>query len=124
MTGKAKLWRKRVREWRASGLTSEQFSEGRGFRAGLLRNWAFRLGESQPRKVLTPELRMARVVPTAAPRAAAAVEPAGGTSVSDIASEAAALVVELGQARVSVRPGFDRAALAAVLEVIAQAGAR
>ena len=39
----AKIWARRVAEWRASGQTSTEFSAGREFSAGGLRHWACRL---------------------------------------------------------------------------------
>lgn len=101
-------WTRRVAEWRASGQTSEAFTEGKPFTAGGLRHWASRLKtRPPPRKVL----RMVRLRRTR--RAVATASPGTGSS----------LVVELGAARVVVRPGFDRALLAAVLEVALAAGA-
>jgi len=100
----------RVAEWRASGQTSTAFSEGKPFTASGLRHWAHRLSKepSPPRR-----LRMVRV--ERRPQAAE-----GAAAIAD-----ASLVVELGPARVVVRPGFDRALLAAVLEVaLAAAGGR
>lgn len=96
-------------EWRASGQTSTAFSEGKPFTASGLRHWAHRLSkEPQPRR-----LRVVRVQ-----RRRKAIESTGP-------SPDACLVVELGPARVVVRPGFDRALLAAVLEVaLAAAGGR
>ncbi len=110
MTEKAKTWARRVAQWRASGLTSERFCEGRDFTAGGLRHWAYRLGDRVRRRRSKPEVHLARVVRAGVPEQ----ELGGGT-----AAEEATLVVEVGRARVSVRPGFDRAALAAVVEVLA-----
>lgn len=88
----------RVAEWRASGLTSREFCEGKDFTAGGLRHWAHQLkrgGHAEAR------FRMAKVV-----RLPAAPAP----------TPAPNLVVEFGAARIVVRPGFDRATFAAVLE--------
>lgn len=95
------MWAERVAEWKASGLSSPQFCEGKDFTAGGLRHWAHRLkhGGRPPAKV-----RVAKVVRLpAAPAATATAE----------------LVVEIGAARIVVRPGFDRATLAAVIEALA-----
>jgi transposase len=112
MTRKARTWARRVAQWRASGLTSEQFCEGRDFTAGGLRHWAYRLGDRVRRRRSKPEVHLARVV--RAPESVKEQELGGGA-----AAAGTALVVEVGQARVSVRPGFDRTALTAVLEVLA-----
>ncbi len=97
-------------EWRASGQTSTAFSEGKPFTASGLRHWAHRLSK-EPR----PPRRL-RVV---------RVERRRRVNEPTAPSADASLVVELGLARVVVRPGFDRALLAAVLEVaLAAAGGR
>lgn len=62
---------------------------------------------------------MARVVRVPAASLTAAREPTPRVAV--VAAEAA-LVVEVGPARVAVRSGFDRATLAAVLDVLASRG--
>jgi hypothetical protein len=100
-------WASRVAEWRSSGLTSAAFTEGKPFTAGGLRHWAFRLKTRQPRKAL-------RVVRVQRIRRTAPVASGGRADTS--------LVIELGAARVVLRPGFDRATLAAVLEVALAAG--
>lgn len=100
-------WASRVAEWRLSGLTSAAYAEGKPFTAGGLRHWAHRLKTGHPRKAL-------RVVRVERTRRSAPPTPAGAADAS--------LVIELGAARVVVRPGFDRATLAAVLEVALAAG--
>ncbi len=93
-------------EWRASGQSSTAFSEGKPFTASGLRHWAHRLS-----KGLSP--RRPRVVRVdRRPRTTELPAPSGDASV----------VLELGAARLVVRPGVDRALLAAVLEVALAAG--
>jgi hypothetical protein len=55
---------KRVESWRESGLTSEQYSDGRGFSASGLRHWAYKLGRTErPRPTVeVPDVRIVRVV--------------------------------------------------------------
>jgi transposase len=95
-------WAKRVAEWKASGLSSPAFCAGKDFTAGGLRHWAHRLTHGEQRR---PRVRLAKVVRLSKPPA----PPTGSGTSSD-------LVVEIGAARVAVRPGCDRATLAAVLE--------
>lgn len=95
----AETWAKRVAEWRASGLTAGEFAAGRGFGGSTLRWWASRLGREQSAFV--------RVV--TAPSA----------EVRDGPVE-----VHVGEARVVVRSGFDRATLAEVLAVLRGSSAR
>lgn len=107
-------WAERIREWRASGLTSERYSEGKGFTADALRHWAQRLGMSTPRRRQAKEAAppssgfvMARVVR------------------ADAGPPAASLVVECGGARISVTRGFDAETFSAVVGVLlARGGAR
>ena len=117
------VWSERVSEWRASGKSSTAFCKGKTFTAGGLRYWASRLKETPPRGPSSkPAVRLARVVRTSSPErddARAGGRPAAGALAPD-----ATLVVEVHGARVSVRPGFDRSTLAAVLDVLATRGGR
>ncbi len=106
------MWAARVAEWKASGLSSPEFCAGKEFTAGGLRHWAYRLEHGdQPRK---PRVRLARVVRT---RTGAKAGPPGGDRSSEV-------VVELGGARMLVRPGFDRETVAALVEVLVARCAR
>jgi hypothetical protein len=111
---KKTIWAQRIAEWRGSGQTSLKYCEGRGFTAGALRHWAHRLGESQARKAEQVKVRMARVV-TATESGARSTKVSGRDPGERVE---AALIVEVGTARISVQPGFDHATLAAVLEVL------
>lgn len=96
--------------WRASGESAQKFAEGRDYTVHMLRYWARRIDE-EAAAPSAPSIRLARVV--RAPRDAApqpieaARQPTG-----------AALVLEVGGARVQVPAGFERATLRAVLEVL------
>jgi hypothetical protein len=105
------IWAGRVEEWKASGLPSKAFCQGKPFTAGGLRYWAYRLRQDGQRKVASAPIRIARVVarPAAVPIVPAVITPP-------------ALVVECGALRVAVRPGFDRETLGAVLDVLASRG--
>jgi hypothetical protein len=100
-------WAKRVKEWRASGQTSEAFCEGKPFTAGGLRNAAHLV----ERGGAAPSVRIARVVRVREPAAASTPE------VPEVP-----VLVELGGARVFVSRGVDREALATVLDVLAARG--
>jgi len=159
MTATEQKWAERVESWRESGLTSEQYSDGRGFSANGLRHWAYKLGKTERRRptVEVPEVRIVRVVrataeagpvaevpalaatstaipakmPTparATPLAAAPREAATAPTPASMAASSApthadpSLGIEVGPVRVVVRPGFDRATLVAVLDVLASHG--
>jgi hypothetical protein len=159
MTATEQKWAERVESWRESGLTSEQYSDGRGFSASGLRHWAYKLGRTErPRPTVeVPDVRIVRVVratagagpvveapalaaapaaipakmPTparAAPLAAAPPKAATAQTLTSMAASSApthadpSLGIEVGPVRVVVRPGFDRATLVAVLDVLAVRG--
>ncbi len=104
------MWGARVAGWRASGQTSTAYSEGKPFTAGGLRHWAHRLGHRRPGKAMEDAIRIRRVVRVSKPAAAVVVASTAGREP---------LVVEIGVARIAVRPGVDRPTLSAVLEVLA-----
>jgi hypothetical protein len=103
MTETQTKWVERVREWKASGRTAKEFAEGREFKASTLVYWASCLrrvsGDTQPRKRAARRVRMVRVV-------------AGGPRAVD------AIVVAVGGARVTVRPGFDPELLKQVVRAL------
>lgn len=105
------MWARRVAEWKTSGLTSSAFCAGKEFTAGGLRHWAHRLRHGEPRRRV--RVRLARVVRTRA----GAARGAG----SDPSPE---VILEIGGARLAVRPGFDREMVAALVEVLAARSAR
>ena len=113
------VWTERVAEWKASGLTSKAYCEGKPFTAGGLRHWAHRLRQQEQRKTQQPPVRLARVVRKAGPQSREAER---GRSAVEHTTVPAALAIECGSMRVSVAPGFDRELLAAVLEVVAARG--
>ncbi|AUX24049.1 uncharacterized protein SOCEGT47_045820 [Sorangium cellulosum] len=89
------MWSERVRAWRESGETAEEFARSRGFAASTLHGWSSRLSR-------TERPRFLRLVPKA---------PA-------VTSSAPELVVEVGGARVRVAAGFDPALLADVVRAL------
>lgn len=103
----AAVSRKRVAAWRASGLTAAAFFVEQGLELRSLRYWTYRRRRDAEAVAPLP-VRLARVVRGEAPPRA----------------DGAALVVEVGRARISVARGFDRATLAAVLDVLGADGAR
>ena len=102
-------WAKRVSDWRSSGLTSTAYCEGKPFTAGGLRHWAHRLGRGRQEGASVRVARVVRVSELKSPSQDERRSPA--VAVPDV-------IVEIGTARVAVRPGFDRGTLAAVLDVL------
>ena len=105
-----KTWEQRVAAWRASGESAQKFAEGRDYTVHMLRYWARRIDE-EAAAASAPSIRLARVV--RAPAEAAALPRATARQPTG-----AALVLEVGGARVQVPAGFERATLRAVLEVL------
>ena len=92
----SEIWAKRVAAWRASGQTADEYAAGRGFAGSTLRWWASHLGRRTP----------------------AIVQVVRATPARDAAIELA-----VGDVRVLVRAGFDRALLAEVLDVLREKAA-
>ena len=99
MTETERKWLDRVREWKAGGLTAEEYAQGRGFEGSTLRVWASRLRQV-PKEPPAPSMRMARV------------------RVAHRAPPSSTVVLAVGKARIEVRHGFDGALLREVVEAI------
>ena len=114
-------WVERVREWRGSGLSAEEFAGSRGFEASTLR-WA----ASQLRGVATspsqtaPSADEVRTV-RRRPRVARLAEAPRFLPVRTRVARAAVaeLLVEVGPARVRVSRGFDVSLLGDVVRALA-----
>ena len=116
-----------VRAGRASGLSAERFSEGKGFSASGLRGWAFRLRRraEQPAGLKGNSVRLLRVGREGVPATPPSEPPVEGNPASlPPPPGSASLQVETYGIRIAVAPGFDPAALAAVLDVVEQRAQR
>jgi len=105
-----------VREWKASGETAAKFSEAGGFSEVGLRNWSYRL-----KRAKAPPPSEAKASPPSETVRMVRVERALGKEKNAPAAdkcEAVVISVEIGGARVAVTPGFDRATLAAIVDVL------
>ena len=112
----AEAWSKRVEEWRASGLTAKEFCAKHDLRLSALRYWTYR--RRAPEK--PSEAKAVKLVPiTVKPRSEAVT-----AAPSEAERSKPALTLELGEARIAVPAGFDRATLRAVLEVLGDYRAR
>jgi transposase len=109
MTQTQVMWAERVREWRESGRTANEFAQGQAYEASTLRYWASRLNRGAATSA----------GPTAKP--AHAVRMVRVTRTPEMTSGEPMAVV-IGGARIEVRAGFDRALLAEL--VAALGGAR
>jgi transposase len=102
MTETQAKWSERVREWRGSGGSAEEFAEGRGFKGSTLRFWASSLRklERGPRATSQASVRLLRVVRKPSPASGSPIE------------------VAVGAARIVVRPGFDAMLLRQLVEAL------
>jgi hypothetical protein len=105
----AAQWQERVDEWKASGQSADAFASGKGFSGKTLRWWSCELGRRRreqkaprPRRADVP--KMARIVRTS---------PAPSPSQQDDS-----LHVEVGNARIVVRRGFDATFLREVVHAL------
>ena len=110
MTETESKWAERIRQWRASGKTAEEFATGQGFEGSTLRYWSSELNrrtrESKPvaapaRAVrATPRVRVVRV------------------RASSLRAADALMIVAVGAARIELHAGFDRALLREVVDAL------
>jgi hypothetical protein len=104
MTETEARWAQRVRAWKASGATAQEFAQGRGYAASTLLWWSSRLGsrvrEVSSKAVAASSVRMVRAV-LVSPRCPP--QP---------------LLVRVGCASVEVRRGFDGPLLREVVEAL------
>jgi hypothetical protein len=107
MRQSAATWAQRVEEWRSSGETSERFAERRGFSAGALRHWAYRLGRTKGRQKQA-RLRLVRVER----------RPASTDERELEGDRDARLHVDVCGVRVAIGKGFDASTLMAVVDVL------
>lgn len=96
-------WKKHVAEWRASGLSAEEFSKEHGLSKTRLWAWSSRLRKAE--RIAAGGVPLARVIRQTSPE-----------------RNEGSVTVELHGARVVVRAGVDRATLATVLEGVASLG--
>ena len=103
MTETETKWSERIRDWRASGKSAEEYAEGRGFKGSTLRFWASKLRQvasvGAPASAPKRRVRMMRVVPRSA-------------------WSQAAIEIAVGSARVMVRNGFDVSLLRQVIAAL------
>lgn len=125
----AKTWRKRVAEYRTSGLSAVKFAEGRDFSAHQVWNWAAKFRKEEeafptktdvtpvsaapaPALLKSSNVRLARLV-----RVPSQPPPTGKSAATELS-------VEILGFRVVVPRGFDRATFTIVLDEIEARGAR
>jgi hypothetical protein len=118
-------WAERVREWRASGLSAEEFAASRGFKASTLSWAASLLRGATPSPASTAASTEPEPQPRAKRRAASRRKAPQFLPVRTRATAATAtteMVVEIGSVRVRVSRGFDVSLLGDVVRAIAGSG--
>jgi hypothetical protein len=93
-------WSARVQEWRASGQSSEEFSQGKGYSAKGLRTWSSKLQRRAEPQASQQSVALARVVRRSSSEPSLGLQP---------------VVIHVGKARVEVPCGAERATLPVVL---------
>jgi hypothetical protein len=115
-------WVERIREWRSSGLSAEEFATSQGYRASTLR-WAASALRDAAQSPTPPPSSSAEVAET---RTRARPERRRSTGAaprflpvrSRPTAEAVEMVVEIGAARVRVFRGFDASLLGEVVRAL------
>lgn len=116
-------WAERIRQWRDSGQTADEFAAGKDYEASALRWAASQLREKQARPAITLE-------PASRPQRAGNVVPTAAGSrqfvrvrVRKIKPTCAEMTVEVGGARIRVTRGVDMGLLGDVVRAL-QGGGR
>ncbi|HEY5961100.1 MAG TPA: hypothetical protein VIV60_31300 [Polyangiaceae bacterium] len=132
MTSTEAKWRDRVLEWRTSGLSAEQFAQGKEYgartlvwyrtqlrRKGLIEE---RLGERGAHgaigKSAAPSSGKGAIAAAPKKLMGVAVAMAKVIRSTRAPSHAEAMIVEVGPARISIRAGFDAALLQQVVQAL------
>jgi hypothetical protein len=127
-----KRWAARVAEWKASGLTSTKYCEGRDFTPGGLRHWAYRLrltvartaapgraSSAAPRRACRQEKTAAKTALVRQPTVQVLrVERVAVVKDANRGPTPPPLRITLGAAKLAVPAGFDAATLRTVLDVL------
>jgi transposase len=117
---KASEWRKRIAEWRTSGLSAVKFAEKQGYAAHQVWYWAakFREEEAAPPAETARTAAGGPMVTRRSIPLARVLRPAMQESAEKPAAPAGAMAVEAGGIRLVVPSGFDRRTLAMVLDEV------
>jgi hypothetical protein len=108
MRTKADVWAERVRIWKASGISAEQFAQGKDFTGRTLRWWAGEFARRTRSKAkASAPIAMARVV-------------APGEVIAEEKASAAPLAIVVGRYQIAVGRGFDASLLRDVLHALAE----
>jgi hypothetical protein len=114
-------WVERIREWRASGLSAEEFATSKGFKSSTLSWAASLLGRSSKASAPPPpNSEPSEARPRTKRRRAGASQtprflPVHARPTSATAAE---MIVEIGFARIRVHRGFDVSLLGEVVRAL------
>jgi hypothetical protein len=117
-------WAERIRQWRDSGQSAEEFTAGRDYEASALRWAASQLKDEKERSPipLAPSSRRRRVARSVVP-AAAGAQQFMRVRVRQAEPARAEMAVEVGGARIRVTRGVDMGLLGDVVRAL-QGGSR
>lgn len=105
------LWKKRVEDWRGSGLSAAEYCKDQEFTAGTLYRWSSRL--AQPAR--SEAVRALPLVQWVGPQPSPAER-------MESSPQAATVIIEVHGTRVLVPPGTDVATVSVVLEALGAGG--
>jgi hypothetical protein len=113
-------WVERIREWRASGLSAEEFATSKGFKSSTLCWAASLLGRSSKSSAPTPGSEPSQAQRRTKRRSASASQTPRFLPVHARPAGAAAaeMIVEIGVARIRVLRGFDVSLLSEVIRAL------
>lgn len=122
----AATWRKRVEEWRASGLKAKEFAESRGLSVHQLWNWAATFRKKEGTKAVGPEAMVSSAARAAEGARADSVRLARLVRVParDAGGQPLPLSVEFSEVRIVLPDGFDHSTFAVLLDAIERRKAR
>jgi hypothetical protein len=114
------VWKKRIAEWKASGLSAKEFAAKLGVKPRTLAWWGWNLGAPKsPRRGLRGSAKKSTAITRAMPMATS-ISPMTFVEMTVPISTDALEVILPSTLRVCVRPGFHDATLGRLLDVLEQ----
>ena len=116
MTATETKWRERVRDWKRSGQSIKEFSQGQPFQASSLTWWNRRLGRLENGSKRTSRVNAVRR--RRSNDSSATIPMVRVVRSTTTPRESLGVVVEVGSVRVVVQAGFDAGLLNAVVHAL------
>lgn len=120
--GTREKWAARIREWRESGLSAEEFTTGKEYAASSLRVAASQLDAPRDRKAPTEPAVGSASASSERPASVSSKTPRFVPVRTTAAPRGSEIVVEVGGARVRVSRGVDLVLVGEVVRALQGAG--